>query len=406
MRIVIPTPWIPFPPDSGANRRTLELARRLAARHEVTFAVATRWPDQDEAKIAGLRGEGFEVVARPGDAPREVAAARRAAFLRGHPMVNAERGSRPLEDELARLVSGGAFDVVQIEHTDFGRLPFLFRAGGPAVVALHFHDRFSESYRRMARLERSLAKRWRRAVDAAAFRRLERRLPRAVDLSIVTSERDAAALARDVDRSKVLVVPNCADLRHAPLPETGNGAPVLLFVGHMDYLPNADAAVWLVREIFPRLRAAFPRARLLVVGGELPRDVVASNGVDVAGVVPDVRPYYSQADVAIVPLRAGGGTRLKILEAMAMGRPVVSTALGAEGLAVRHDEHLLLAESTAELADAVGTLIRDADRRRRLVTAARAFVERHHSWRAAGDRLCAAYEALLSERRGGRTSRT
>jgi glycosyltransferase involved in cell wall biosynthesis len=393
LRILIATTWIPFPPESGSLRRTWELAQRLARHHEVSFALPIRWPDEDLEKISAIERAGFRVIARPG-----VARSRLTNVLRGRPSVNAERGSPALEREIARLSTERAVDVVQIEHQDFGDLPYDLPGNG-ARVAAHMHDVLSESYARMAAVEKTGRGRFMRRMDAAAFRRLEHRLVTRADLTVVVSDRERARLATVGDAQRILVVPNGTDLSEEPLPEATNAAPVLLFVGHMHYLPNVDAASWLVESIFPRVRDMFPAARLVIAGGEPPAGVrLDGEGVEVAGFVSDLRACYARADVVVVPVRAGGGTRIKILEAMAQGRPVVSTSLGAEGLDVDPQTHLLVADAPQTIADAVAFLVRNADQRRRMVAAARAFVERHHSWDDSARRLHQAYEMFCEPR--------
>src|SRR5581483_2827723 len=171
----------------------------------------------------------------------------------------------------------------------------------------------------------------------------------------------------------------------------------------MRYPPNADAARWLARDIFPEVRKTYPRARLLLAGGHPSRDLAmpanAGPGVQLTGEVAELEPLYQQADIALAPLRAGGGTRLKILEAMARGRAVIATTLGAEGLDVVHGEHLLIANTPCEIARAVSELFQDAELRRRLRANARLLVEKKYSWDDCGNGHLKLYESLLARRK-------
>ncbi len=184
----------------------------------------------------------------------------------------------------------------------------------------------------------------------------------------------------------------------APAPAIDNAArtPALLFLGSMDWMPNIDAVVWFAREIFAPIQAAVPGVTLTIVGRTptpAVRQLAAANpAITVTGTVPDVRPYLRQAAVCVVPLRAGGGTRIKIFEAMAAGLPVVSTRIGAEGLPVNDREHLLLADRPAEFAGAVVELLRQPELRRRLADNGRELVRTRFSWEQAAARfteLCA-----------------
>jgi glycosyltransferase involved in cell wall biosynthesis len=169
-----------------------------------------------------------------------------------------------------------------------------------------------------------------------------------------------------------------------------------VFTGKMDYRPNWDAALWFARDILPRIRAARPEARFVVAGQKPPNTLLklnGSNGVVVTGAMDDVRPLIAGAAVYVAPLRLGGGTRFKLLEAMALARPVVSTTLGAEGFAVRSGRELLLADAPADFAAAVLALLSQPAQAERLGRAGRSFVEAGYDWRAIIPRLEAAYRA-------------
>jgi glycosyltransferase involved in cell wall biosynthesis len=178
----------------------------------------------------------------------------------------------------------------------------------------------------------------------------------------------------------------------------------LLFFGAIDYYPNTDAVLFFLRDVLPRLTARYPQLRLCVVGRKPPESIVAQRGanVEVTGVVEDVRPWIDRADVVIVPLRIGGGTRLKILEAMGMGKAIVSTTLGAEGLDVVPDRDLLVANDAESFVDQVGRLLDDPALGRRIGASARELVVSRYSWKAAVDRLTAFYDELLAARAAAR----
>jgi glycosyltransferase involved in cell wall biosynthesis len=396
MRILIASPFIPYPLTSGMSIRIVEIARRLAREHEVTFAVATRWAT-DLHLCEGLRQEGFAVVAMPRNRGYDVFRESLHGFLKGRPPDNAFFGSKTLERHL--ISNAGAFDVIQLEYEIFGRLPYLIPEIARTVSVIVLPDLLSESYSRIAKIEPSRRSRLWRRLNVPGFRRFEREVLPNYDLAIVMSDRERDLVARHVDVRRIAVVPNGADISSSPLEEASNPSPVVLFVGQLEYPPNIDAAKWLTEDIFPRVRAAYPSAQLVVVGRPASMKLsLSGEGVIDAGVVPNLSPYYRKADVVIVPLRAGGGTRLKILEAMALGRVVVSTALGAEGLDVVDGYHLVLADSAQALAEAVLRVFRNPAMRASIRVQARALVEARYNWDDAAQVLLDRYRELNARR--------
>jgi len=240
---------------------------------------------------------------------------------------------------------------------------------------------FRSQYRRMLRYERTTLGRF----DGV--------------LAVSDADRDTFARLYPASiRRPVHIVPTGVDTEYfAPRAESSeSGNPSLVFTGSMDWLPNEDAMLFFCRDVLPLIHADEPRTTLTIVGrAPTPavRRLAGAAGVRVTGRVDDVRPYVRDAAAYIVPLRIGGGTRLKIFEAMAMGKAVVSTTVGAEGLPVRDGEHVVLADDPQAFARAVVSLIRDVDRRRALGHAARDLVVSRHDWSAVAGAL---ETALLS----------
>ena len=217
--------------------------------------------------------------------------------------------------------------------------------------------------------------------DRVTLSRLERRALRDADVVVCVSEQDRSILRCPT----AVVVPNGADLPGAVTPVPRAGA--IVFVGSLNYAPNAEAVRWWLREIGPLLPADLPA---LTVVGRAARAVLGDPpGLQVVSDVPDVAPYLEQASVVVVPLLSGGGSRLKLIEAMARGRPVVSTSKGAEGFPVQHERELMLADGPQAIAEAVTRVYRDPVLAQRLASAGRAFAEAY-SWDALGDRFTAA----------------
>jgi glycosyltransferase involved in cell wall biosynthesis len=226
---------------------------------------------------------------------------------------------------------------------------------------------------------------------ADLLERAETRFLGACDVHTVTSERERVRLqARDA-AAEIHVIPNGVDVEYfgAQEPDPGATRTNLVFAGSMDYSANVDAVVWFVNNMWPELRRQLPALSFTIVGRDPTPEVRALGGdqVNVTGTVPDVRPHYSGALAAVVPLRIGSGTRLKILEAMAAGIPVISTRLGAEGLDFEDGTHLLLADSAGEMIAAVGRLASSPELWLRLSRSGREVVSRLYDWRALTENL-------------------
>jgi glycosyltransferase involved in cell wall biosynthesis len=293
------------------------------------------------------------------------------------------------------------FDVVQFEF------PYMsgYRVRGYGVsrpmLCLDEHNIEYDMLRRVARSEAGLL---RRAYCALAWRKLraeERQSWRRMDGCVVTSSRDIALLARDAPNAARAIVPNGVDVDYFKRPPGAASDPAtLLFFGAMDYFPNTDAALYFVREVLPIIAAARPEVRVRIVGRNPPASVVALAGerVKIIGLVGDVRTEITRASVVIAPLRLGGGTRLKILEAMSMGASVVSTSLGAEGLELGHEREILVGDTPQAFAAATLRLLAAPELRDALGARARARVACDYSWADAVARLAEFHARLLSRR--------
>jgi sugar transferase (PEP-CTERM/EpsH1 system associated) len=234
-----------------------------------------------------------------------------------------------------------------------------------------------------------------------AMERAERHYLKLADHVLTVSEPDRNFFARLIDSAKITVIPTGVDTDYFH-PDGGEEIPDrMVFTGSMDWMPNDDGMVYFLQEILPLIRQRSPQATLAVVGrkpGARLQALAASiPGVEVTGRVEDIRPYVKQAGVYIVPLRIGGGTRLKIFEAMALGKPVVSTTIGAEGLPVENRKNILLADDPQNFANAVVALIQSPALRLQLGQAARELVESGYSWPAIGERFATVLESVVRD---------
>jgi sugar transferase (PEP-CTERM/EpsH1 system associated) len=305
------------------------------------------------------------------------------------PYAVAKYRSRAFARRLRELIATRRFDLVVCDFL-FPAVNLPARLPCPAVIFTHNVE--SEIWRRHAETKWFPA----RLLYILQYRRMlrfEGRTLRRFDAVLAVSDADRQTFARaypNAIREPVHVVPTGVDTAYFVPGASDPASRSIVFTGSMDWLPNEDAMCYFVREVLPLVRAEEPSATLSIVGrAPTPsvRKLAVEAGVTVTGGVPDVRPYVRGAAVYIVPLRIGGGTRLKIFEAMAMGKAIVSTAVGAEGLPVTEGEHLLLADEPHAFARDIVRLMRDGHRRNELERAARAFVVAAYDWSAVAGAL-------------------
>lgn len=371
MKIVMVTKFLPLPADSGGKQRSSAVLRRLAALGEVTICAF----DDGNADRGAFEDLGVRVraVPRPGGIDVPMGIARMQSISAGR------FWSRAFTGELRSIVEEGEPDCLVISYGQLAPHGWAFPARRRILDLHNIESALFESYAAGAGW-RSLPSR----LESRAMARIERRALGIYDTVSVVSDQDARRLGSLNDGKpgpEVLVCPNGWD----PSPPIPMGdEPVVAFVGLMGWAPNADAASWLVGEVWPLVRAAHPGARLLLVGRDPTPSVrsLAAEDITVTGSVPEIRPHLARARVAVAPLRAGGGSRLKILEALDAGRPVVATAVGAEGLERFATHGLLITDKATTFAATLVQLLEDRDRAETLGKLGNAAVGASYSWDA------------------------
>ena len=401
MRILwLNTPLL-LPLDKGGKLRTWHLMRHLAQRHHIT-CISFADPAAPAAHRDGMSAVCAELITI--DRPESTKEGLRFyASVARHlfdpvPYAVAQYRSRAYRRAVRSALARQSFDRIVCDFlVPAVNLPERL----PCPAALFTHNVEAEIWRRHADTEKNaLRKRlyktqWRRML------RFEGKTVARFDRVLAVSDVDRDTLQRlygDRLKAPVSVVPTGVDSDYFAPATSETRSKRLVFTGSMDWLPNADAAQFFCREILPIVREAEPEVTFTIVGRSptpAVRRLAEDRGVEVTGRVEDVRPYLARASVYVVPLRIGGGTRLKIFEAMAAGRAVVSTSIGAEGLPVEHGRHLLLADQPGEFARSVIALLRDPDTRASLAREARALVTERYDWSAAALHL----EASLADTR-------
>ena len=380
-RVLVIDEEVPVPTNTGKRIRTLNLLSQLTSEFEITLLVHRNGASPEA--VTELERRGIQTLVAKSSIPPKTGVGFPLKVLSNLlfsklPYSVASHHQREYQDQLNRLAAEGGFDMVHCEWTPYS----LYLRGVKLPVVISAHNVEAEIWHRLAaggsglrgHIYGTQAVRM-KAFEAWAFS----------NASHVTAVSDGdAATIRGLGAGHVEVVANGVDLDYfSPQPAQEAEENILVFTGSMDWHPNQDAIRWFIDEVHPNLSKQ-TSYRLVVVGRNPPPWMTDPSQlpetVSVTGTVEDVRPYIAKARVYVTPLRAGGGSRLKILEAFSMMKAVVSTSVGAEGLHVRENEHLLLANTAQSFADRVAALLEDPAQRQQLGRRGRRLVEDQYSW--------------------------
>jgi glycosyltransferase involved in cell wall biosynthesis len=385
-----------LPVQNGGNIRTYHVLRYLSERHQLTFySYYGGAPDPGYERELQRQLPGAVAVCT---GKRELSGIARGLDYLSHlgahaPYAVSRFASARVQKQLQTWFREQRYDVAVCDFLD-AAINFPGRLNIPSVLFQHNVE--SEIWRRHADTAGNPVKKMLYRMEFRKMLRYERAAVRKFQHVIAVSENDRALMTKWVDGDRVTVVPTGVDLaqyRPAPNP-LDTSAPLVTFVGAMDWEPNVDGVEYFCAEVWPAIKAEVPQARLRIVGRNPDRRVQKwasnsinnDNSIEVTGRVPSVVEHLRQSAVIIVPLRIGGGTRLKIYEAMATGKAVVSTTIGAEGLDVHHGHDIMLADDPRSFAQAVIMLLRDPELRRRYENAAAETAARY-DWPAIGERF-------------------
>ena len=407
LNVLLVSPMAPSPPRFGAQARTHGLLSNLARVHDLSAIVL-----HDDDETPGVSGPAMRAYCREVifvRNPNGVSGWRRRT-LQARSWLSARSYQRHLftvpglQEALDRILGSRRFDVV------FVNLPYLAHyrvrrsppgTAAPAVV-IDSHDIGYDLARQVATSSAPLGQRMHARFNWRKLAREELAAYNEADGVCVCSTADQKRLAADAPSATAVVIANAADVEHLQ-PRALDPAPdasTVLFFGLLSTVPNVDGVVYFLREIWPRIVAARPDARFVVVGAN-PASAIrahAGPGVTVVGPVDDLRPQLAAAAVVVVPLRLGSGTRLKILEAWAMARPVVSTSLGAEGLDAEPGRHLLIADDPSDFASAVLRVLGEPGLAGELGRAGRSLACERYSWRGTAALLEGFFRQVLARR--------
>jgi glycosyltransferase involved in cell wall biosynthesis len=403
MRLLLVYPYVPYPLNRGTYHRVFNLARELARHHEVDlFCLAAPGAEEQlpvfERFCRRVKFHPFQNSPWPKLFPQRL--------LNPVPASLTHWAQPDVAPALCSFVTGQDYDVVHF--CDLVMWQYVSQLGGRALRVMDrsrvdlLFQREELQVLRLGGKERLL-----RQENLWKLARYERRVAQAIAATIVCGPDDETfSRANIAGETEIKVLANGVDeefFDRAKFPPAPDPDPTILFCGAMDYSPNISGLQWYFRECDPCLRQRLPSRRILIVGKNPLPEVRAFSeipGVTVTGEVPDVRPYYQRASVQMVPLLIGGGTRLKIVESLCLGTPVVSTTIGAQGLNLVNGTHLLLADKPAAFSAALVNMLTDPALREALVEAGRARVLEKLTWRQLGRELSDYYTALRGRTNG------
>jgi polysaccharide biosynthesis protein PslH len=409
LHVTVVDEGFPYPLDSGKRIRTLNLLLPLAGRHRITYlAYADADPEETRRAVEFLRGHGIEAIAVGRVVPRAAGPAFYGRLLGNLlsplPYSVQVHNSRELRSALREHAASRRVDLWQCEWTPYGE-SLCGQVEAPWLIMAHNVE--SLIWQRYHETETNRLKRWYIRQQWRKFARFERRMF-AATRTVTVSDGDAELARRQFDALRVDVVDNGVDTDFLQPDGSARDPYRILFLGSLDWRPNLDAVQLLLDSIFPLVLAQEPSARLSLVGRKPPawltERVRTCPGVELHADVPDVRPFLRQAGMMVVPLRIGGGSRLKIIEALACECPVVSTRIGAEGLHLTPGQHFVEVESAQQIAAALVDHLRSPLAIGDMARRGRGVVAERYAWRILSRKLEAIWQdqARFVERPGRR----
>jgi len=404
MNILFISATVPSPATDGGRIRVLNLLKQICKKNRVTF-VAIEILDTDRQGIEYLRNLGIDahLIERTPDMPKLTAKTISAgaimrAVVRAQPVMVAKYYIPAMEATIRKLLHSREFDVIHFEMLHTGQyLQTLETLNIPALLSLQNVD--SSVWRRLFLRANNPIKKLAFFLQSRSFGHYEKKMCPLFSACSCVSEQDKKLLKGLCASLPIEVIPNGVDIQRYQPDHSLEKEATIAYTGSMDWQPNEDAVLYFHERIFPLILEKLPGSKFYIVGQyptERIKRLAEHPNVVVTGMVEDTRPYFAKASVYVVPLRIGGGTRLKILEALAMEKAVVSTTIGYEGLHIIPDEDILVADDEEQFAELVIKLAKDEELRRQLGKKGRKTVEAKYDWSGIGEKLNDLYENLIS----------
>ena len=396
-KILFVTTRIPYPPWEGHQIRTYNLLKRVCEKHEVKLVSFVR-SDEDPAHADHLRTicKSVDLIKIPADQSKlKLLTTILAGVVTKTPFVVRKYSAPEMEQKLRQVIAQDSPDLI---HFDMLPLAQYIPLCGDTPTVLNDHNVESLLVERRAEATSSIPEKVFFSNQAPKLEQFESYASKNATEILVCSQDDADILSKMADGKQMHIIANGVDIEQfVPSADVQVDPNKIIFVGGMGWFPNKDGMNFFIKEVMPLISEVIPASSLTVVGKsdglEIPDQL--KDKVSATGFVDDFRPLVHEAGVYILPLRVGSGTRLKLLEAMAMGKAIVSTRIGAEGVVLEDGENILMADSPQDIAAAVIKLMNDEQLRDRLGKAAHEQAEKLYDWRILGDKLLAVYDTIL-----------
>lgn len=388
MKILFVAPYLPSPARFGGQRRMEGLLRGLAERHEVSVLAFNSSDAYATESLEATAAYCKKVTTLPDLDPRSVREKRRLqmrSLLSLHSFEHLQVKSRAdFQQKIDEHLASETYDVVQVEFANMASYRYSRRGKKQPLLVLDEHNIEYDLQRRTAGSADGIARLVYNSLNWRKLGREEKRAWQRFDGVVLTSARDEQVLCEVSPKTRTAVVPNGVNVTQFMPSEAPTEPDTLVFFGANNYFPNHDALLYFIDEILPKVVARRPNVKLQIVGPGAQPAVLAKQGkhVEIVGFVDDLMPYLERATAIVVPLRIGGGTRLKIVEAMAKSKAIVSTRIGAEGIDVSHGRDILLGDTPADFADAIVRVLEDSTLARELGRKARELAVTRYSWGA------------------------
>ncbi len=393
-RILFLTQVLPYPLDSGAKIRAYYVLRHLVSQHEVTLVSFVRADDRPE-HAAHLESFCRAVYTVPMQRSRlRDARALLVALFSGQSMVIVRDEIGKMRATLRRLVEEETFDIVHADQTSMAQYALYARSRTPdperrqtTRLVLDAHNALYRIPERMSAHGRNPLKRLAFRREARALARYEAQVYQRFDHVVFVADEDRQVLQKRMSKenTRFTTIPICVDPEEKPLLERTQHLRAITHLGTMFWPPNVEGVIWFAQEVFPRVLAQVPEAQLIIIGKNPPREVqrlkTQDPNVEITGYVEDPTPYLAETAAFIVPLHSAGGMRVKILDAWCWGVPIISTSIGAEGIAVRDGENILIADTPDTFAQAVVRVLQEPTMGERLRENGRRWVQERYNWR-------------------------
>ena len=401
MKILHLSPKVPYPLTDGGAIANFNVIKELAKKgHEVHLLALSREKQVDTTEL-----EKFcSVTVIPLDTRTTIKGAIRA-LLSSEPYTVSKYWNRDVERQILDIAKAGDYELVHSEQLHMAKYGLAVSSTIQIPVAIREHNVESLILKRFLKVQRNLLIRGYAFLEYKKLERYQSAINSRADLNVMITEDDRALLGQLVPGARSAVVQAGVDRDYFSSTvsdlEDIDQKLTIMSIASMDWYPNVDAVNWFCDEVFPRIQETHPTVVFEIIGRGIPESISkrSSNNINVVGFVDDIRPYMRRATVMVVPLRIGGGMRVKILDSLAMGKAVVATSVGCEGIAVTSGRNIVVADSAAEFAQRTSELLRDSRLRNSIGTAGLRLVESKYSWSRQVALLADEYEKLIENYR-------